>query len=76
MIYSAKKLCASEHLNAVSAVPSFASGKGVDVGALLNRPFETYAVAKAIPRFGTNEGGVLALRRPKEPGGCAALHAG
>ena len=76
MIYSAERNYASEHLNAVSAVPSFASGKGVDIGAFLNRPIETYAVAKAIPRFGTDEGGVLSLWCPEEPSGCAALHAG
>ena len=51
-----------ENLYAVAAIPSGVSGKGVDVGALLDRAFKADAVAKAIPWLGTDKGGVLSVR--------------
>ena len=56
-------------------MPSFAAMSTVDVWTVLHRAFKSLVVAKAIPRFATNERSMNALWTPKEPYGRVARNA-
>ena len=67
---------ASEELERITAVPAFAGVELVDVRAFAQGAVETDGVAQAVPRLGTDKGGVLSLGCPEEPDGRIALDAG